>query len=146
MCDAEITRDVGGLPEASFLKEALEATARNPFAEKCDLRVTVEKESAQPVGHCGLVDKEVKGRLEFDLCYFFAVSAWGKGCATEIGAALIRHARAELGLERIIALITPDNSGSQRVALKLGLRLEREVIRPGNPPAPDDALESGAAG
>jgi RimJ/RimL family protein N-acetyltransferase len=32
-----------------------------------------------------------------------------------------------LGLDRLVALIHPDNVASQRVAEKIGLRLERET-------------------
>ena len=35
-------------------------------------------------------------------------------------------------LKRIIPLIDPENAGSRRMAEKLGLRLEREIVRPGN--------------
>jgi RimJ/RimL family protein N-acetyltransferase len=31
-----------------------------------------------------------------------------------------------------MALIEPENAGSERVALKVGMTLEREVVRPGN--------------
>lgn len=139
--DPEVTRYVGGPREREWLKEAFEDTARNPFAEKYDLWVVVEKESGKPVGHCGLIDKEVEGRAEFDLCYFFAKSVWGRGYATEIGNELVNHARREFGLKRIIAMIDPANLGSRRVAEKLGLNIEREIVRPGDAPRVIYAIE-----
>lgn len=139
--DPEVTRHVGGPREREWLREAFEDTARNPFAEKYDLWVTVEKESGEPIGHCGFVDKEVEGRAEFDLCYFFAKFAWGRGYATEIGRALVYHAQHGLGLKRIIALIDPANNGSRRVAEKVGMKLEREIVRPGDAPRALYALE-----
>ena len=36
-----------------------------------------------------------------------------------------------MGLDRLVALIDPENAGSEGVALKVGLRFEREVTRPG---------------
>ena len=36
-----------------------------------------------------------------------------------------------MGLDRIVALIDPKNIASEGVALKAGLRFEREVTRPG---------------
>jgi ribosomal-protein-alanine N-acetyltransferase len=139
--DPEITRYVGGPREAGFLKETFEDTARNPFTEKYDLWVTVEKESGKPVGYCGLVNKEVEGRMEYELSYFFAKPAWGKGYATEMGAALVNHARREFGLKRIIALVDPANQGSCRVAEKSGMKAECEIVRPGAAPRILYALE-----
>jgi len=36
-----------------------------------------------------------------------------------------------MGIGRLIALIEPENGASERVAVKVGMRLEKEVIRPG---------------
>ena len=68
---------------------------------------------------------------EIEIIYIFKTSAWGKGYATEIGQAIIGYAFEEMKLERLIALIEPENEGSERVALKIGMKFEKEVIRPG---------------
>ncbi len=60
-----------------------------------------------------------------------ATAAWGRGYATEIAGALKEYAFSTLGLKRLISLIEPANQRSERVAIKTGMRLEREVIRPG---------------
>lgn len=52
----------------------------------------------------------------------FARGAWGRGYATEAGAAALEHAFAELALAEVIATILPGNVRSVRVAEKLGLR------------------------
>jgi len=36
-----------------------------------------------------------------------------------------------MGIGRLIALIEPQNGASERVAVKIGIRVEQEVIRPG---------------
>jgi RimJ/RimL family protein N-acetyltransferase len=40
------------------------------------------------------------------------------------------YAFNELGLKRLTALIDPDNLKSERVAAKIGLRYEKDTIRP----------------
>jgi RimJ/RimL family protein N-acetyltransferase len=105
-------------------------TAQDPCAERYDLWPLIEAKSGEPVGHCGLLDKEVEGRAEIALTYVLASSAWGRGYATEIGRALKRYA-FESGIERLVALIEPGNAGSERVAVKVGMRFVREVVRPG---------------
>jgi RimJ/RimL family protein N-acetyltransferase len=48
-----------------------------------------------------------------------------------MGQVLKRYAFEEMGIERLIALIEPENAASERVALKIGMRFDREVTRPG---------------
>ena len=46
---------------------------------------------------------------------------WGRGLATEGGRASVRYGFEELGLERIIAIVMPENVASRRVMAKLGM-------------------------
>jgi RimJ/RimL family protein N-acetyltransferase len=50
---------------------------------------------------------------------------------TEIARAIRDHAFKAMGVERLIALIEPGNQASEKVARKVGMRLEKEVVRPG---------------
>jgi ribosomal-protein-alanine N-acetyltransferase len=129
--DPEVTRHMGGPRERVSLAADLEKDARNPPPGKFDLWVLVEKATGDVVGHCGLLDKDVEGAVEIELVYVLAASAWGKGYATEIAAGLKHYAFGDLGLKRLISLIEPSNSASERVAIKTGMHLEREIIRPG---------------
>lgn len=43
---------------------------------------------------------------------------------------MIDYASKQLGLRRIIALIRLGNAKSERVAVKIGLRYEKDTIRP----------------
>ncbi|MBV8479372.1 MAG: GNAT family N-acetyltransferase [Actinobacteria bacterium] len=54
---------------------------------------------------------------------------WGRGYATEAAAA----AREWIDRERIVSLIHPANVRSQRVAEKLGARIEKKVEMPAGP-------------
>jgi RimJ/RimL family protein N-acetyltransferase len=49
---------------------------------------------------------------------------WGNGYAGEAGRSAMDWARDELGADRVISLIADDNHRSQRVAEKLGMRVE----------------------
>ena len=46
---------------------------------------------------------------------------WGRGLATEGGRASIRYGFEELALERIIAIVMPENVASRRVISRLGM-------------------------
>ena len=129
--DPAVTSYMGGPRDRDWLRSVFEETARDPYAERYDLWPVVAKRTGKAVGHCGLLEKEVEGRREIELTYILASSVWGKGYATEVGQALKRYAFEELGIGRLIALIEPQNVASERVAVKIGMRLEQEVIRPG---------------
>ena len=129
--DPEATRYLSGPRDRSFLLAEFEKTAAHPTAEVYDLWPVVEKESNHLVGHSGLLDKDIEGKTEIELNYIFSPSVWGRGYATEMGRAIRRWARETMGLSRLIALIEPDNLASQRVAVKVGMHLEKEIIRPG---------------
>jgi [ribosomal protein S5]-alanine N-acetyltransferase len=129
--DPVVTRYLGGPRDRDWLQTVFEETAADPFAEQYDLWPVVEVETGQVVGHCGLLDKEVEGKTEIELTYILSPAVWGKGYATEIGQAIKQYAFEIMGLERLIALIEPDNQQSEKVAVKLGMSFEKELIRPG---------------
>ena len=52
--------------------------------------------------------------------------AWGHGYATEAARAAVDFAWSELGADRVISLIAPDNVASQRVAERLGMQRLRD--------------------
>ncbi|RKQ87687.1 RimJ/RimL family protein N-acetyltransferase [Solirubrobacter pauli] len=60
-------------------------------------------------------------------------SAWGRGFATEAGRLALECGFAELGLERVIACIDPDNRSSIAVADRLGLARGETVPEPSGP-------------
>ncbi|MEZ0066294.1 RimJ/RimL family protein N-acetyltransferase [Streptacidiphilus sp. MAP12-20] len=55
---------------------------------------------------------------------------WGRGFATEGARVALRFGFEEAGLDRVVSICHPDNTASERVMTKLGLRLERETVVP----------------
>ncbi len=129
--DPEVTRFMGGPRDGTQLKTWFEEDVIEPAPDPHDLWPVEEIATGQVIGHCGLLDKEIEGETEIELTYVFAVPAWGKGFATEIAVALRDHAFEKMGITRLIALIDPDNGASQRIAEKVGMRFERDLVRPG---------------
>jgi RimJ/RimL family protein N-acetyltransferase len=79
------------------------------------------------VGDCGLTPQQVDGTIEIEVGYHVRADLQGHGYATEAAAACRDHARDALGMQRLIAIINPDNVPSQRVAEKIGLSHERDA-------------------
>ena len=78
-------------------------------------------EGGDYLGEAGLQHFEDGESVEVG--YYLARAAWGRGVATEAGAAALRYGWDEIGLDRIVAVVRPENEGSKRVLSKLGLHL-----------------------
>ena len=89
------------------------------------LYLTSLRESAAPIGICGLVKRE--SLPDVDVGFAFLARYWSKGYASEAAAAVLAYGRDALGLGRIIAITAPDNHGSIAVLEKIGLRLEGRI-------------------
>lgn len=81
------------------------------------------KTSGAIAGLCGLVRRE--GLNGPDLGYAFLPEFWSQGYALESARAVLAHARRSLALERIMAIVNPDNEDSIRLLQKLGFGFER---------------------
>lgn len=101
----------------------------------------LRKEDEQLVGRVGYllwdpdrwvngIYEELDGELELEVGWTTVRSLWGKGYATEAALACRDHAFAELGRDRVISLIAPENTASIRVAEKIGESYERDVELP----------------
>ena len=112
------------------------------------------RDGGRLLGHLGLRPLPELGG-ETELLYMLDSEVWGRGLATEGGAAALRAAFGPLGLRRVIALALPGNAASLAVMRKLGMRPEGEVQVFGvravrcaahAPPPPDSGrVESGDA-
>ena len=88
------------------------------------------KAGGECIGDCGLVARVVDERPEVELGYHLQRLHWGRGYATEAATACRDHAFGPLGLKRLIAMIMPHNTPSRRVAERLGMKVEKEIMRP----------------
>jgi ribosomal-protein-alanine N-acetyltransferase len=88
---------------------------------------TLDRASGELIGRCGLLAWNLDGHLEVEVGYHLARSHWGRGLATEAARAVRDYAIDRLGFDRLICLIRPDNLASQRVALKIGMRHEKDT-------------------
>jgi RimJ/RimL family protein N-acetyltransferase len=130
-CDPDVTKHLGGPRDREKIKPLFEEDLKNPFANEYDLWPVEEIQTNEVIGYCGLLEKEVEGKNEIEINYIFQPSAWGKGYAQEIGKGIIEYAFNVKKLERLIALIKPETKASEFVAKKIGMKYEKEVVRPG---------------
>ena len=80
----------------------------------------IYKEHDALIGWCGLSYLENTGDVE--IAYGIAKAYWGKRLASEAAAATIKYGFEQLRLPRIVAVAWPNNTTSQRVLKKLGMK------------------------
>ena len=86
------------------------------------------RSSDEAIGVCGLFRRE--GLEDADIGYALLPEYCGAGYATEAATAVFEHARDELRLTRLTAIISPDNAASVAVVRKLGMSFERMLRLP----------------
>ena len=129
-CDAEVMRFSDGVKTKEWVQTWLRTCLERyyttwgfgPYA-------VMEKKSKDVIGYCGLFYfPDVNGHLEVEIGYRLARSAWGYGYATEAASAVREYAFFTLGIKRLIAIIDPSNAASIRVAQKIGMHYEQDVM------------------
>ena len=131
--DAEVMRFGDGIQTREWVKNWIRTCLERyyktwgfgPYA-------VVEQSSRNVIGYCGLFYfPDIDGQPEIEIGYRLARSTWGQGYATEAACSVRDFAFTALGIKRLIAMIDPSNIASIRVAEKLGMQYEKEVMLEG---------------
>ena len=81
-------------------------------------------DSHTPIGICGLLKREELP--DPDIGFAFLPDFWGKGFAYEAAVAVMNDARERLKLNRVLAIVNPDNDASIKLLERLGMKFERD--------------------
>ena len=88
-----------------------------------------EKNSGQFVGRAGLHRPERHDWPGVEVGWLLHPDYWGRGYATEAGAAAVRYGFEEFQVDKLFSCILPENHRSQAVAKRLGFEfLEERVL------------------
>jgi [ribosomal protein S5]-alanine N-acetyltransferase len=85
--------------------------------------IILERPSGRAIGDSGLLKMQELGWI--DLGFRLAQPYWGKGLATEAASAWVRAAFDDFHVDRLTALVHPENVASIRVLEKLRFQPER---------------------
>jgi RimJ/RimL family protein N-acetyltransferase len=83
------------------------------------------KEEGRAIGICGLIKRDALE--DVDIGFAFLPAYWSKGYAYEASSAVMEYGKTDFGLNRLVAITSPDNDASVRLLGKLGFRFERMV-------------------
>ena len=83
-----------------------------------------DKTTGAFVGQCGLRPVDEGAGPEIELAYHYTRTCWNRGYGTEAAIAVLAHGLGPVGLDRVMAVVVPENVGSWRVMEKAGMRYE----------------------
>lgn len=83
------------------------------------------KENNTPIGTCGLIKRDTL--VEVDLGFAFLPEHEGKGFGFEASDEVMKLAKHQFNLKKIVAITNPDNKNSIKLLEKLGFIFEKEV-------------------
>jgi ribosomal-protein-alanine N-acetyltransferase len=92
------------------------------------LWLTELKDGLVPIGMCGLIKRE--SLEDVDIGYALLPEFWSKGYAFEAACAAMEYGKRVLKLERIVAIVTPDNERSIKLLERIGLKFESTLREP----------------
>jgi ribosomal-protein-alanine N-acetyltransferase len=127
-CDPAVTKFMGGPRVREKVRGSLKEELELP--ETYTLWPVVEQASGNVIGHCGLLEKEQDGHKDIELVYVIGSGYQRRGYGFEASCAIAGYGFANFHLDRLIALIEPENQPSQRLAEKLGFAAGPMVVRP----------------
>jgi ribosomal-protein-alanine N-acetyltransferase len=132
MNDPDWLRHIGdrGVRDERAAAAYVEQRMLPPFREHgFGMYVVEATASGEAVGICGLVKRPTLA--DVDLGFAFLPEERGRGYAVEAGAAVLSDARERLGVERVLAITTPENAASARVLERLGMTSAGERVLDG---------------
>lgn len=124
--DPEVAVHVGGVQARevalrTYAERVLDYYPRHPGL---GIWATFERDTGAFVGLHLL--NHIRGEDLIQVGYTLRRAMWGRGYATEMARAVMRHGFRTLDLSAIHGIVNRDNLVSQRVLLKLGMRREGE--------------------
>lgn len=134
--DEEVTRYIGGPQPRSVAWRTMAMHAGSWLLRGCGLLSVIDRNTGHWIGRVGPWFPE--GWPEPEIGWSFIRSAWGQGFATEAASAVISWTFDNLGWDRVVHYIEPENTSSIAVAERIGSRLLGETSLP--PPISTDQL------
>jgi [ribosomal protein S5]-alanine N-acetyltransferase len=106
---------------AAYIARWRDTYARDGFG----LWVVELRDSREPIGMCGLVKRDTLPGP--DIGYALLPRYWSRGYAVEACTAVRDYAVQRLGLDELLAIVSPGNAASVKVLERIGLQFRRNV-------------------
>ena len=130
--DPEVMRYIGKGEVVESEKQVRESLARHRRTHYQEhnfgLWAVTGKSDGVVMGHCGVLFREIDSVREYEIAYLLGREYQGQGYATEAACATRDRGFSKRNFSRMISLIYPDNVVSLRVAERVGMRYQKDVI------------------
>lgn len=131
--DPAFIRNVGdrGVRTEAQARKEMKAGALRLYAEHGYGPYAMElRGNRDRIGICGLFKRD--NLDDPDIGFALLPEFCGQGYGEEAALAVVDHARDDLALGMLTAIVSPDNAASIRLIEKLGLRFCRMITMPGD--------------
>jgi ribosomal-protein-alanine N-acetyltransferase len=92
------------------------------------MNALIDKKTNRLIGQSGLLIQTIEDEQRLEVSYSILPEFWRQGFAYEAANACKNHAFKKGWSENLISVIEPANIGSERVAVKNGMTLEKVII------------------
>lgn len=117
-----------GVHDRQQIKKFIEQRLLSYLEPGFGLYALIHKPDRELIGYCGFFVQKISDRQEIEIGYRLATRYWGQGLATEAAKAVCEYGQKRFDFKRFVCLIDPNNYRSIRVASKLGMKREKELV------------------
>lgn len=124
----------GSVRDQQQTRDGIEAWEHEWETKGFGLFALEERATGRMVGFTGLAVPHFLPELlpAIEVGWRLGRAHWGQGLATEAATAAVRFGFEDRRLERIVSVAQVGNDASERIMVKLGMRLFRETVSPGS--------------
>ncbi len=91
------------------------------------MNALIDKNTKQLIGQCGLLIQTVENVKRLEIGYSILPKFWNLGFASEAAIKYKNYAFENNFAKTLISIVHIDNIGSERVAIKNGMSLEKKI-------------------
>lgn len=133
--DKRTSKYWSGLPQDPIVacKQDFERTFERYENKLGGKQALILKSNDELIGLCGLLVQEIDGLGEIEIAHSLLPKFWGQGFAKEAAEKCKEFGLGLGAANRLISIIHIDNVPSQKVALAIGMHLDRSTFYGKNP-------------
>lgn len=133
LCDILQDKEVMAAYEHTFSLEEVQTWLQNQLHRYKEhgfgLWAVIRKEDEKMIRQCGLTLQTVNDVTRLEIGYLFKKANWHQGYAIEAARACKQYAFDILHASHVCSIIRDTNIASQKVALRIGMKLVKRVVK-----------------